>query len=321
VPPRSTEPRYVEWRTVNRTFARLGAVLFTALASCAPAEAPRLTSEAMPSVEPTSSSQPQALSIPLPSRPPPPTPATTERLRRHTIQVDDSGVRAALLAAGLAADAIDALDAALLGRADLFSVRGAMTLWTKDSRLVAASIPMGSRLVLAGVAEGRAGEWFDEDGFSLAGPVLARPLRLSVITSRFGERLHPLRGTKQHHEGVDYGAATGTPVLVVGDGVVVASGEGEGAGRFIKVRHALGYESSYLHLAKPAPGIRQGARVKQGETIGFVGSTGASTGPHLHYELRNGGVLVDPLRTLPLPTTALGPMAQSAHRAYLRGLP
>jgi murein DD-endopeptidase MepM/ murein hydrolase activator NlpD len=96
------------------------------------------------------------------------------------------------------------------------------------------------------------------------------------------------------HKGVDYAAATGTPVRAVGDGVVASAGWGGGYGKVVQLRHIRGYGSRYAHLTRFADGIRAGVRVRQGDVIGYVGTTGLSTGPHLHYEFHSGGRAVDP---------------------------
>jgi murein DD-endopeptidase MepM/ murein hydrolase activator NlpD len=109
-------------------------------------------------------------------------------------------------------------------------------------------------------------------------------------------RMHPVLHTARAHRGVDYGAPTGAPVVAVASGRVVAATFDNANGRMVRLRHASGYESFYLHLSAFAPGIRAGAAVTQGDTIGRVGSTGLATGPHLHYGLQKNGVFVNPLR-------------------------
>lgn len=140
--------------------------------------------------------------------------------------------------------------------------------------------------------------YYDQDGRSLKRFVLASPLRFTPrVTSGFSRRrLHPVHRTFRPHLGVDYAAATGTPVVAVADGVVVSAGWAGGGGRQVRIRHAGGLESYYLHLSAFAKGIRAGARVAQGQLIGRVGSSGTATGPHLDYRLRKSGVFVDPRR-------------------------
>jgi murein DD-endopeptidase MepM/ murein hydrolase activator NlpD len=140
--------------------------------------------------------------------------------------------------------------------------------------------------------------YYDEQGRSLRRFVLASPLRFTPrVTSGFSRRrLHPVHRIYRAHLGVDYAAATGTPVVAVADGVVLSAGWAGGGGRQVRIRHAAGLESFYLHLSAFARGIRPGARVEQGQLIGRVGASGTATGPHLDYRLRKNGVFVDPRR-------------------------
>jgi murein DD-endopeptidase MepM/ murein hydrolase activator NlpD len=140
--------------------------------------------------------------------------------------------------------------------------------------------------------------YFDEKGRSLRRFFLRSPLKFEPrITSRFSlRRMHPVLHTARAHRGVDYGAPHGADVIAIAAGTVVSTTYDGTNGRMIRLRHASGYESSYLHLSGFAAGIRPGARVTQGQTIGRVGSTGLATGPHLHYALRKNGAFVNPLR-------------------------
>ena len=140
--------------------------------------------------------------------------------------------------------------------------------------------------------------YYDEEGRSLRRFVLASPLRFTPrVTSGFSRhRMHPVFRTVRAHLGVDYAAPTGTPVVAVANGVVVSAGWAGGGGRQVRIRHASGFESYYLHLSSFAKGISAGARVDQGQLIGRVGATGTATGPHLDYRLRKNGVFVDPRR-------------------------
>jgi len=108
-------------------------------------------------------------------------------------------------------------------------------------------------------------------------------------------RFHPVLKKRMPHYGVDYGAPVGTPVHVTADGVVTLAGRNGGAGNMVRVRHPNGYETNYLHLSRFGRGIRKGVRVTQGQVIGYVGSTGYSTGPHLDYRVRHNGRWVNPL--------------------------
>lgn len=138
--------------------------------------------------------------------------------------------------------------------------------------------------------------YFGRDGKSLRRMFLKAPLKFGRISSRFSwRRFHPILKKRRPHLGVDYAAPRGTPVMAVGDGVVIRASNMGGAGKTIKIRHNSIYRTHYMHLSGFKRGIKRGAKVKQGEVIGYVGSTGLSTGPHLHFELWENGNYVDPL--------------------------
>jgi murein DD-endopeptidase MepM/ murein hydrolase activator NlpD len=138
--------------------------------------------------------------------------------------------------------------------------------------------------------------YYDAHGRSLKRFFLRSPLKFDPsISSGFSRsRLHPVLNIRRAHLGVDYRAPTGAPVVAVSHGTVTMAAWTRGGGRTVKVRHASGYETAYLHLSSFGPGIRAGVRVAQGQLIGRVGSTGLATGPHLHYELRKNGAHVNP---------------------------
>ncbi len=139
--------------------------------------------------------------------------------------------------------------------------------------------------------------YYDADGRSLKRLFLRSPFRFEPrVTSRFSyRRLHPILGTNRPHLGVDYGAPTGTQVIAVANGRVVSATASGGSGNMVRLRHTNGYETYYLHLSRFAKGMRPGSRVVQGQTVGYVGSTGLATGPHLDYRIRKSGVFVNPL--------------------------
>jgi len=141
--------------------------------------------------------------------------------------------------------------------------------------------------------------YYDASGKSRKRPFLRSPLRFSRVTSGFNKnRYHPVLKKRRPHNGVDFGAPTGTPIHAVGDGVVTWSGPNGGHGRYVKLDHEGPYETSYSHLSRVS--VRKGQRIRQGDTIGYVGSTGLATGPHLHYQFWVNGKYVNPL-TVPLP--------------------
>ncbi|MCK4664118.1 MAG: peptidoglycan DD-metalloendopeptidase family protein [Bacteroidales bacterium] len=139
--------------------------------------------------------------------------------------------------------------------------------------------------------------FFDEDGNSLKRSFLKAPLRFRRISSRFSySRLHPILRIRRPHTGIDYAAPTGTPVHAIGDGKVISVKYTKGAGRMLKIKHNSVYTTGYLHLSRYAKGIRVGSYVRQGQIIGYVGSTGLSTGPHLDFRFWKNKQPVDPLK-------------------------
>jgi murein DD-endopeptidase MepM/ murein hydrolase activator NlpD len=139
--------------------------------------------------------------------------------------------------------------------------------------------------------------FFDENGKSLRRQFLKAPLRFSRISSGYSNsRFHPILKIRRPHRGVDYAAPTGTPIYSIGDGTVYRKGYTKGAGYYIKIRHNSVYTTGYNHLSRYPRGIKVGQRVKQGDIIGYVGSTGYSTGPHLDFRMWKNGNAVDPLK-------------------------
>jgi len=139
--------------------------------------------------------------------------------------------------------------------------------------------------------------FYDLEGNSLRKAFLKAPLRFSRISSRFSHsRLHPILKIRRPHHGVDYAAPTGTPVMAIGDGMVIKKGYYKGAGHMVKIKHNSVYTTAYLHLSGYGKGIQTGKYVKQGDIIGYVGSTGLSTGPHLDFRFYKNGAPIDPLK-------------------------
>lgn len=161
---------------------------------------------------------------------------------------------------------------------------------------------------------GQKGGYYGLDGKSLKRAYLAAPVAYSRKTSGMGMRLHPIFQTLQKHNGVDYAAPSGTPTYTVGDGVVDFAGVQGGYGNMVIVRHANGHSTVYAHLSRIQ--VRKGQAVTQGQVIGNVGSTGWSTGPHLHFEFRINGVYTDPQRVIQQAQSA--PVSPSARPAFSR---
>jgi murein DD-endopeptidase MepM/ murein hydrolase activator NlpD len=145
-------------------------------------------------------------------------------------------------------------------------------------------------------ADGGVRGFYDEQGRSLRRSFLRAPLEFRRVSSRFGGRYHPILRAWRSHQGTDYAAGYGTPVRATADGIVTKAGREGGYGNLIELRHANGIHTRYGHLSAFGKGMFVGARVKQGEWVGYVGSTGLSTGPHLHYEFIVNGRAKNPLR-------------------------
>lgn len=181
-----------------------------------------------------------------------------------------------------------------------------------DGAPVSAGRILGAEMVNEGKKysavyfEGRDG-YYDLDGKSLRRTLLKSPLRFRRITSHFTKsRFHPILKKFRPHHGIDYGAPKGTPVESAGAGRVAFAGWKSGYGNVIEIRHNNNYSTGYGHLSRIAKGVRTGARVSQGDLIGYVGSTGISTGPHLHYEVKIGGRLINPLSVKAVADVSIG---------------
>jgi murein DD-endopeptidase MepM/ murein hydrolase activator NlpD len=193
-------------------------------------------------------------------------------------------------------------------------------------RVLAAELRVGGRELSAFRFAGTDGRtaFYDGEGRSLRRAFLKAPVQFRRISSRPGMRRHPILGTVRRHAGTDYSAAPGTPVLAAGNGVVLRAGWAGGYGNLVELRHANGITTRYGHLRGVARGVRAGTRVSQGDVIGYVGSTGLSTAPHLHYEFRVNDQPRDPGRLdlgggEPIPTARRAAFAAERDR-LLAGL-
>jgi murein DD-endopeptidase MepM/ murein hydrolase activator NlpD len=139
-------------------------------------------------------------------------------------------------------------------------------------------------------------DYYDETGKSAKKFLVRKPVLAGIMRSGFGMRRHPILGYSKMHTGVDWAAPHGTPIYASGNGSVEKVGWESGYGKYIRIRHTNGYETAYGHMSAFARSMAPGVRVRQGQVIGYVGSTGLSTGAHLHYEIRVNGRLVDPMR-------------------------
>lgn len=160
------------------------------------------------------------------------------------------------------------------------------------------------------------GAYYDFDGTNLRGTFLKTALKFTRISSTFGGRMHPIHGRWMGHKGVDYAAPTGTPIHSVADGTIEFAGTQSGYGNIIVIKHSDKYTTAYAHQSRLAEGMRKGTKVSQGQLIGYVGSTGWATGPHLHYEFRVDGQPIDPLAAdLPIARTLDAKEVQAFNQA------
>ena len=246
---------------------------------------------------------------------------------RHTLEgTIQSSLYASILEAGGSAELVDELTDVFAWDIDFFGIQEGdefkfiYTSYEVDGKdaglgkILAASIfHMEDEFLAFCYDQGNGDEYFDEHGNSRRKAFLRAPLKFSRISSRFSySRFHPVLKRRRPHLGVDYAAPRGTPVRAIGDGTVTKAAYSGGAGHMIKVRHNGNFVSGYLHLSRYGKGIRPGARVKQGQVIGYVGSTGLSTGPHLDFRIWKNGKAVNPLR-MTVPSS--GPICE-AERSY-----
>jgi murein DD-endopeptidase MepM/ murein hydrolase activator NlpD len=187
---------------------------------------------------------------------------------------------------------------------------------TRVGKVLAATFSLSGSDVSAVRFESRtsSAQYYDADGKSMRAQFLRAPLEFRRISSTFGSRYHPILGRWKAHKGTDYAAAQGTPVRAIGDAVVVRAGWGGGYGNVLELRHRNGYVTRYGHLRGFAKGIRAGARVNIAQTVAYVGTTGLSTGPHLHFEVLIGGVQKD--SRVALKSIAGEPLARSERAAF-----
>ncbi len=261
----------------------------------------------------------------------------TLRVRRIPIAVDDTPLRIrgsvgsslyrSARAAGAPAKVVEAYLKAIatktavesIGSAATFDIivahRRAETGETETGKLLYAGLSQGKRQVrLLNWEENGRAQWFDTSGIGERKGLMARPVT-GRQTSSFGMRMHPLLGYSRMHQGIDFGAPTGTPIYAAADGVVSFSGRHGGHGNYVRINHSGNIGTGYAHMSRIV--ARNGQRVRQGQLIGYVGSTGLSTGPHLHYELYRGGRPVNPLSVKFTSTAQLAGAELRAFKAQL----
>jgi murein DD-endopeptidase MepM/ murein hydrolase activator NlpD len=158
-------------------------------------------------------------------------------------------------------------------------------------------------------------DYYDETGKSAKKFLVRKPVNDGIMRSGFGSRRHPILGYTKMHTGVDWAAPMGTPIYASGNGTIEKAGWESGYGKYIRIKHNYGYETAYGHMTAFARGMEPGVKVRQGQLIGYVGSTGQSTGPHVHYEILVNGRFVDPMRIkLPRGRVLEGPVLASFER-------
>lgn len=173
----------------------------------------------------------------------------------------------------------------------------------KNGNILYAKLTIGNReipLYRYTMADGRT-DYFQPDGRSIKRTLMKTPINGARMSSGFGKRRHPVLGYTKMHKGVDFAARTGTPIFAAGDGVIEKAGWFSSYGKYVRIRHNSKLKTAYAHMSKIKPVVKPGTRVKQGDVIGYVGTTGRSTGPHLHYEVISNGRQVNP-RSVNLPT-------------------
>ncbi len=170
------------------------------------------------------------------------------------------------------------------------------TVRTGDLLFLSLETRRGARAFYAFQAPGDSRpDWYDGDGKSARRFLMKTPINGARLSSGFGMRRHPVLGYSRMHRGTDFAASIGTPILAAGDGTIARAGPYSTYGNYIRIRHGNGYETAYAHLSRFARGVRAGVAVRQGQVIGYVGNTGRSTGPHLHYEVLRRGQQVNPM--------------------------
>jgi murein DD-endopeptidase MepM/ murein hydrolase activator NlpD len=168
------------------------------------------------------------------------------------------------------------------------------TVRTGDMLFISLETRNGSRAFYQFLAPGDAHpDWYDANGNSARRFLMKTPINGARLSSAFGVRIHPVLGYSMMHRGVDFAAPIGTPIFAAGDGAVERAGPFSTYGNYVKLRHANGFETAYAHMSQVA--VRAGARVRQGQVIGYVGESGRATGPHLHYEVLHAGEQINPM--------------------------
>ena len=173
----------------------------------------------------------------------------------------------------------------------------------RDGDILYAALTLGGKQMELYRYKTRDGivDYFNRQGESIRKALLRTPIDGARVSSKFGMRRHPILGFSKMHAGMDFAAPTGTPIYAAGNGVIEEIGRKNGYGNYVRIKHNQQIATAYAHLSKFGGGMRRGGRVQQGDIIGYVGTTGRSTGPHLHYEVLRGGRQINPM-SIDLPT-------------------
>ncbi len=178
----------------------------------------------------------------------------------------------------------------------------------KDGNILFARLDLANKKEIAMYAHRMKNgslQYFDKKGYSVKKSLLKTPINGARVSSGFGMRRHPVLGYSKLHKGVDFAARTGTPIFAAGDGVIVRRLWNGGYGRYIKIKHNSTYQTAYAHMSRFNRRFKRGSRVKQGDVIGYVGTTGRSTGPHLHFEVIRKGRAINPAKVKAVSGTRL----------------
>jgi murein DD-endopeptidase MepM/ murein hydrolase activator NlpD len=258
----------------------------------------------------------------------------TERVDRAAGQIDISlfeSAREAGVPAGLIGDIIKAYSYDVDFQRDIHEGDSFEVMYerfdndkgdlAKAGRLLYASLMIGGKpMPIYYYERDGDGEYFTADGIAVRKSLLKTPIDGARITSGFGMRVNPVLGYSAMHQGIDFGAPTGTPIFAAGNGVVEEIGWKNGYGKFIKLRHNGTYETAYGHTSRFASGLKKGSKVKQGQVIAYVGATGRATGPHLHFEIMINGAHVNPSTVKTVSSDKLNGPALKAFKAEVAAI-
>ena len=190
--------------------------------------------------------------------------------------------------------------------------------FVKSGRILFASLTLSGKAIPVYYFERDGeGQYYTPNGEAIRKSLLRTPVDGARITSGFGMRMHPLLGFSKMHKGIDFGAPTGTPIYAAGSGSIVEIGKKGSYGNYVRIRHNSEYQTAYAHMSKFAKGLNKGDKVKQGDVIGYVGTTGRSTGPHLHYEILIGGAQINPAKVKNVASNKLGGKDLKAFQAQM----